>query len=335
MVAQKVRKKYATFLKVLISAGLLAWLVRSIEWQHVADLLAGAKIPWLAAALGWIVVSVAVSAYKWQLLNRAAGLATPYRVLWQSYWACLFFNNFLPSSIGGDAVRIYWTGKYVGDMAGAAATVVAERILATAGLSLLALLAWPFSRLDVPYLVMFFAVLALFSLALLLLILYPKLLESLQRFLHRFPGAARFLESFSAHGLRLRRRSDLLLAALGWSVVFQGCVVMVNYCLFRALDIPGVTLLEACVLIPATSVAAMIPLGINGYGTREGAYVALFSSLGVSRAGALTVSVLFAVLVSLTSLWGGWIWLRKGQEKEWEDERIDGGESGRLVYKRI
>ena len=68
MVAQKVRKKYATFLKVLISAGLLAWLVRSIEWQHVADLLAGAKIPWLAAALGWIVVSVAVSAYKWQLL---------------------------------------------------------------------------------------------------------------------------------------------------------------------------------------------------------------------------------------------------------------------------
>src|SRR5690606_16817227 len=120
-----------------------------------------------------------------------------------------------------------------------------ERILATAGLSLLALLAWPFSRLDVPYLVMFFAVLALFSLALLLLILYPKLLESLQRFLHRFPGAARFLESFSAHGLRLRRRSDLLLAALGGSVVFQGCVVMVNYCLFRALDIPGVTLLEA------------------------------------------------------------------------------------------
>lgn len=335
MTAQKIRKKYLTLLKVLVSVSLLAWLLWTIEWQRIIDLLAEARIPWMGAALFWIVLSVVVSAYKWLLVNQAAGLNIPYRVLWESYWACLFFNNFLPSSLGGDAIRIYWTGKYVGDMAGAVTTVVAERILATAGLSLLALLVLPFSGVKLPYLGEFFALLAIFSLILLYLIIYPKLLEKLQRLLTSFPRATQFLEGFKAHGLRLRRNPQLLISALGWSLVFQACVVMVNYCLFCALNISGVNLLQACVLIPATSAAAMIPLGINGYGTREGAYVALFSSLGVPKAGALTVSLLFAVLVSLTSLWGGWIWLRKRQEKEMKNEGIDAGESSQLVYKRV
>lgn len=310
----KVKKKFLTVIKILFSVFLISWLFKSIKWSDVKLLLQQAELNWLAIGFAWIVISVLVSAYKWQLICKASNLRLPFKILWRSYWAGLFFNNFLPSSMGGDALRIYWSGKFAGDMAGAASTVIVERILATMGLSLLALAAVPFSQLDIPYLVLFFFVLTLCSLLLLVLLLVPALPKAFQKVFQRFPRVDNFLEGFQEHGKRMRQNSFFLFRALFWSVVFQICVVMVNWSIFKAFHISQVSLWEAALLIPATSVAAMIPLGINGYGTREGAYISLFAYLGVSSTAAMTSSVVFALLVTVSSLWGGWIWLKSGQE---------------------
>ncbi|WP_227762128.1 lysylphosphatidylglycerol synthase transmembrane domain-containing protein [Zhaonella formicivorans] len=334
---KNVTKKHKVIIfKFTISLALIAWLVMSIEWAQVAVLLSGAKTGWIIVAFLWVIVSVLVSAYKWQLVGKAAGLDMPFKVLWQAYWAGLFFNNFLPSSIGGDALRIYWSGKYANDLTGATASVAVERILATLGLSLLALLAIPFAGINVPNLALFFLAMVLLSLLLLFIILYPKMLDVLTRLCKAFPRCVKFLECFSSHGKRMRKSHIPLFKALAWSVVFQFCVVMVNYSLFMALNITQVNLVQACVLIPATSVAAMIPIGINGYGTREGAYVALFSYLGVTKAGAMTASVLFALVVSMASLWGGWIWLKNGHVKgRANGEKYNAGESCQLLCERV
>jgi hypothetical protein len=326
-------KRHAVYyLKLIFSLSLIAWLFISIKWSEIAILLSHANVVWVLFAFIWVIISVAVSTYKWQLIAKASALNLPFSVLWRSYWAGLFFNNFLPSSIGGDVLRIYWSGKYCGDLAGTTTSVVVERILAAIGLSLAALLVIPFVSLQIPYLLLFFVIMALISLIVLSLFLFPKLVVFLQNLVGFCCKFTDFFQGIAVHGKRLRYNRFFLLKALVWSVMFQICVIIVNYCVFRALNITRVSLLQAAVLIPATSVAAMLPIGINGYGTREGAYITLFSYLGVSKAEAMTASIFFALIVSISSLWGGWIWIKEGKNIAWRNtyERKDAGESGKI-----
>lgn len=304
-------KKYIVLiLKLSISAGLIFWLCSGFAWQDLLQLISRMDPLWLWAALFWIVASVGISAYKWALIFQAMTIRIPLPFLWRSYWAGLFCNNFLPSSIGGDGLRIYLSGIYAGDLPAGTASVVMERLLATLGLSLAALLCYAGFPGRIPYLGLFFGGIALLSSGLIFLIFSPGLLSFLSRRFHRAARFCSFLQAFREHGERLAKNKIVLLQALGWSVVFQFCVVMVNYCIFQALHLEQISFGQVAVLIPATSVAAMLPIGVNGYGTREGAYVALFAYLGVSGPEAMAASISFALLVTAASLYGGWLLLR-------------------------
>lgn len=327
------KKILTVSVKILVSLLLLSWMFSHLEWTELRDTLKNAQLKWMFAALGWVVVSVGVSVVKWGYIFKASLLDVPYSVLWKSYWAGLFFNNFLPSSIGGDGIRIYWTGKYTGDLPGATTSVVVERVLATMGLCLTALLAAPFSRTGIPGLIGLFFVIFLVSLFVLFLILFSQLTDYLQRRLVAWPKAQTFVARLSMHGVRLRNHPGLLVKALGWSILFQLCVVMVNWSIFQGLSVGELSLIEAAYLIPATSVAAMIPVGVNGYGIREGAYVTLFATLNIPGSVAMTASILFALIVSFASLWGGWIWIKEGREINGKDRiEISHREAGSQLF---
>lgn len=301
-------KKYqGILLKTVISLGLMSWLVLNIDWQQqLRCVLEEARISWLLPATLLIFLSMYVSTVKWQILLQAQGLKTNYKDLWKFYWMGLFANNFLPSSIGGDGIRIVLTGKGLGDMAGAATSVTVERILATFGLAVTGILAgWLVSRtsLQVNGLLL---ILFLVSTGLLLLIT----LASPPEFLLRKKGRlAEFLVGVSRHGGSLKEHGNKVFLSGLLSVLFQLTVVGINYTIFRALNITELSLTELIYIIPAISALSMIPLGINGYGVREGAYVFLLSIYGVDKGSALTASLIFAFLVSFCSLYGGWFWL--------------------------
>ncbi|MCO1601946.1 lysylphosphatidylglycerol synthase transmembrane domain-containing protein [Desulfosporosinus nitroreducens] len=307
-------KRFLLPLKILASILMLSWMFSTIEWQQITQILLRVNGIWMAMALGWVVISVGVSAYKWQLILRASQLHVPLRVLWKTYWAGLFLNNFLPSSIGGDGLRIYWVGKVTGEMAGSTTSVVVERVLATIGLCLTAILAILLTEVQIPYLLAFFGAVMFVGILILSFFLFPHFTGWLQKRLGFLPKAQSFLVGIISHGMRLRNQPSLMFYALIGSVLFQMCVVMVNWCIFKALSVTDLNPIQAAVIIPATSVAAMLPIGINGYGVREGAYIALFAPMGISGPIALTASILFALLVSFSSLWGGWIWIKEGRQ---------------------
>lgn len=312
------RKSLMLPLKLLVSFLLLSWMFSTLEWSELQTTIQHVRIDWMFAALGWVVVSVGVSVVKWSLILKASKLVLPYHVLWKSYWAGIFFNNFLPSSIGGDGLRVYWTGKHTGDLPGATTSIIVERILATMGLCLTALLVAPLKAKLIPELVGFFLLILGLSAFVLVLILSPKLTSRIEQRLMRWPKVQKFIAGLSSHGMRLRNQPKFLAKALLWSIIFQMCVVMVNWCIFQGLAASEVSILTAAYLIPATSVAAMLPVGVNGYGLREGAYMTLFATLNVPGSVAIASSILFALIVSFASLWGGWIWIKEGQLMEWK-----------------
>ena len=100
-----------------------------------------ASIAWLAAALGLYLLMVLASAWRWGLLLDAQGVPVPARTLTGSFLVATFFNNFLPSNIGGDVIRIADTARPAGSKTLAATVVLVDRGIGLLGLVLLAAVA--------------------------------------------------------------------------------------------------------------------------------------------------------------------------------------------------
>ncbi len=129
------------FVKVFISFALIGLIFYKIDSSEWLSIIKSADISGLLLALFLVVFSVVVSALKWQILLNCLDVQVPIRKLTISYFIGLFFNNFLPTNIGGDVVRIYDIGKHTGKKTEAAASVIVERILAGFALGLTALFA--------------------------------------------------------------------------------------------------------------------------------------------------------------------------------------------------
>ncbi|MEA4924621.1 MAG: lysylphosphatidylglycerol synthase transmembrane domain-containing protein [Syntrophomonadaceae bacterium] len=299
-------------IKAAVSILLLLWLGLSIDWRKTADILLHTQPVWIFIAILWIIFSMVVSVSKWKLLLNVQTIYLRWTELWRVYWAGIFFNNFLPSSIGGDAFRIFRVAKSGQDNAGAVASVVVERILATTAIAIVGITGgfWA-GRLNGQALTLLLG-LVIITLLLLGIIFRGKLPASLSSKNGRIID---FLQGMSLHGSRMQANPGAILTVLLLSVVFQLAVVGVNYSIFRALGITSLGWGEILFVVPITSVAAMLPVGINGYGVREGAYVGLLASFSVPRETAFTSSILFAVLVSFCSLYGGWtFWSYRKEE---------------------
>lgn len=120
-----VAKRGSTLFRVLrpvVSAALLILLFQSVGLSRFMDILAGASIAWLASGLLLVIAALAISAYKWQWLLAVQNVRVPLPKLFTSYLVGLFFNNFLPTNIGGDVVRIADIGRHTWKMPEAAAS---------------------------------------------------------------------------------------------------------------------------------------------------------------------------------------------------------------------
>ncbi|MFZ3101686.1 MAG: lysylphosphatidylglycerol synthase transmembrane domain-containing protein [Desulfitobacteriaceae bacterium] len=300
--------KWTFYLRLTISLALITWFVVAFDWRQISGILQKVQTQWLSIALIWIIAAVLVSTLKWQIILQAQGLELSFKKLWHIYWMGLFFNNFLPSSIGGDALRILWVGKAMQDQPGATASVVLERILATTALAMVGIVGCLVVLNPWREIIMMFLTLIFITILLLLLITLGRLPDFILKRKNRF---TQFLIGITEHGRKVKKHPKAIVSALFWSVVFQLCVVGTNYAIFRSLNLVSISWVKSLYVVPATSVAAMLPAGINGYGIREGAYVLLLRPYNVPEAGAFTASILFAFLVSVCSLWGGWVWLKK------------------------
>ena len=132
------RRLWITLLKAGVSLALLAYLFTHVEVARLWHLARSASIPWLMAALGLYFVMIAVSAWRWGVLLDAQGLKFPLRQLMGSFFVATFFNNFLPSNIGGDVIRIADTARAAGSRTRAATVVLIDRGMGLLGLVLIA-----------------------------------------------------------------------------------------------------------------------------------------------------------------------------------------------------
>jgi hypothetical protein len=238
------------------------------------------------------------------MILRGRGHPLPYTRLLRHYFVGLFFNNLLPSTVGGDAVRAWETSRDTGEVPEAVGSVVAERLIAGAALGLTAVLGLPFVRADLQ-LAWLVALFLAINLALVGLFVLPRVAEAVVGKLlpRRFAGPGGALLNTVAVV-----RATILQPALAGriillSILFQILVAAVNACIFKAMGVQ-VGLAECIILTPMIFTITMLPVSLSGLGVREAAYWYFFALVGVGQAEAVLASLAFFVIVALASLPG-------------------------------
>lgn len=291
-------------LRASVTVALVAALASRLDLAAILARGSTAHTGWILGALAVVFVAIAISAVKWGAILEARRCALPFTRLLRHYLVGLFFNNVLPTTVGGDAVRAWETTRDTGEVPEAVGSVVTERLIAGAALGFTALLGLPFADAS-PRLVLTVVGFLALDLALVALFLVPRFAEAIvAATLPRRLTSARATVAATVGAVRTTLRSPrLFLRVFLLSVLFQVLVAAVNVCLFQALGVP-VGVARCIVYTPMIFTVTMLPISLSGLGVREAAYWYFFAQAGVAQVDAVAVSLGFFLVVGAASLPG-------------------------------
>jgi len=308
-----VRRLLTTAAKVALSVGLMAFVLRDTSLTSLWHTLRGVQPAWIVAAMSMHVLVLAISVWRWRLLLGAQHVLVPGRTLAESFWVGLFFNNFLPSNIGGDVVRIADTSRQAGSKTLATTVIFVDRVLGLFALMSVGVFGALSARaigIDIPG-TFWIEIGALAALALCLLLFFAPValnlaLSPLRTLGH--PWLVDRLAMLQAALARFRERPSALAGALAGALLIQGVVVAFYTLTARSLAIP-LPLVMAGVLVPVAMAVQMAPVSINGFGLREAVFSYFFVRFGLSVEAGVAVSLLGTALIMVFSLGGGALFL--------------------------
>lgn len=298
--------------KLAISAALIWFLLARLSLDEITDVMDEPRWGWLAAALAVYGLSAFGGALQWSWILRTAGVAAPQREVRRLYFIGLFFNNFLPANIGGDAWKIVDLGRQEGKPLAVFCATLLDRLLGLTALTLLAVAVLAGAALGgVP----------LPASTLLLLPVLVVLAGGLAALLSRRVGG-RLPDLVAAAGLRgvavrLRRVTDeftLYRPRVRWlnllllfSTGVQLLRIVTHLLVARGLgfDLDAVQAVQLLVLIPMLAISLTLPVTINGIGLREQVSATLLVWAGLAAPQAVAMEVAAYLVQVAFSLQGG------------------------------
>ncbi|MEI6668260.1 MAG: lysylphosphatidylglycerol synthase transmembrane domain-containing protein [Acidobacteriota bacterium] len=314
------RRVVTLLLKIVVSAGLMTLLLAKTDLASLWSHFRSASPLWLAAALGLYLLMIVVSAWRWHLLLTAQHLDVKRTWLVDSYLVATFFNNFLPSNIGGDVIRIRDTSAHAGSKTIATTVVLMDRGIGLLGLFMVAAIgasaaaaAGGHTPVWASMLWMAFAgALAIGSAAVFLPGVVALVLKPLRAIHQEWVGEriSRLMGTLE----RFRSQPGSLVWCFGGALLVQAVLVAFYYAVARSMGIE-VPIADLAVIVPVSFVVQMLPLSLNGLGVREATFRIYFAQIGLSAASALAMSLMGAALVMLFSLSGAVAYLMRGSSR--------------------
>ncbi|MCF6187600.1 MAG: flippase-like domain-containing protein [Desulfobulbaceae bacterium] len=292
-------------IKLAITGLLLFLILKNVNPQETWHQLASVSPAMFALALALQLASNSVAAGRWFLIMRKIGFTQPFPFYLKSYFKGAFFNQGLPTSIGGDGLRVLDCTRN-GGTEDSFYGVFIDRIVGLAGLLLLNIVALLYNRTILPRNI----TIALLSILLFLLAGLGGLF-----FLRKIPFFSK--GRFFGHLGRLSQRyyqvySSPLSAVvqIGLSVVTHVLAMVAFFILGRAmgLDYP---LSVYLVLVPPVVLLIILPVSLAGWGIREGALVGFFLLIGADKSKVVSFSLLYGVTALTASLPGLLVYLNQ------------------------
>lgn len=301
--------------RVGVSAALLYFVLRSIDLTSFWDRVRGMNTAWLLLALATFAITPSISVWRWNRLLRAQHIDVEQRRLTESFWVSLFFNNFLPSNIGGDVMRIADTAPAAGSKTLATTVILVDRGLGLSALLLVAALgalAASLAGVHVPGARFLWLASGTGVAATILVIAIPDLIGHVlapARALNK-PWVNERAQRLEDAAIKFRNAPAALAGAFGGAIVVQITIVAFYLLTAQGLSVPLPIFLGA-VLIPVSMAVQMAPVSINGFGVREAVFAFFFRRFGLPPDAAVALSLVSTGLVMGLSLVGGFMFLRR------------------------
>lgn len=306
-------------LKVVGTIVLVSILLKEFPLDEVQAAMHRPRWGWLFVSFALYAVSAVLGAWQWSLILRAMGVRAGPGEIVRLYHIGLFFNNFLPANVGGDAWKILDLGARDGRRAAVLGATMLDRLIGLAALTALAcgamalaaLVGVPLPRVALallPVAALLFAVLA----ALLSRRLGSLTVGWAQRL--GLPWLAAPLARFASELAGLRPRVAWLngLFALSLGIQLLRLVTHLAAAAGLGIAVTWTAALQLLVLIPLLALSLTLPISINGIGLRESVSATLLTWAGLAAPQAVAMElVAYLVQVAYSLVGGLFLWRRR------------------------
>jgi hypothetical protein len=302
-----------TLAKTAVAVAVILILGFAVDWRNSLAHLLTAEPIWLALAVTINLAALLLSAWRWERLLQVLDPQLGFWPALKAYWVGSLFGNVLPSTIGGDVVRIALVRQRAG-LTNATASIAVERLTGLVMLLIVALLALippaAATMLGQQRWWLLFSLAGALASGVLLLVFASQQSPAgkgnwARQHLARFPQVIKLLKmagAFARALLTYRRRPGALIVTLALSALFYAMLAVFQWTLLRAVG-ADIGLLEVAVAVPLVILVNLLPISINGLGVTEGTFVVLYSRLGVPPEIALSAAILRRlVIVAITSI---------------------------------
>lgn len=309
--ASRTRQYLLLALKSVVTVGLVFWVFQTVDVGAAGQRLADAVWIWFAPVAGLVVLQALLLVVRWILIVRLAVADFSLREAFYNLMSGLFFNQVLPSGMGGDAIRVWMlTRGRPGSLRFALTAVLVDRAVGLIGLVIAAAALTPWFLRDRSGPLQPMEVLVLGSIGIVVaatLAGYLFLLTVGRPPRFNWRGQVALAHSYSV----IRRafvasRSALPIILIGVAGHLALLLAIAGVAQAFRIDVPFTAVF---VLTPPAMVLAMLPLSIAGWGLRETGFVAVLALAGVSATDAALLGLTLGLLQLAQGVAGGLIWM--------------------------
>src|SRR5262245_30107063 len=306
------RRLLLSSLKILVSAALLYLALRKVDFHDLASRFNVASLGWIGLAIAATFLQIFIGVLRWRDVRAECGAplaltqATRYNLIGA------FFNQTLPSSIGGDAVRLWLVARAGAGWRAATYSIFVDRAIGLIALAvvIVASLPWSYRLITDPngrsaLLFVDFAALA-GGVGFLLLGRLP------------WPWLKHWWGTHHIHACSVIANRVLFGCVHGPKVVVLSLLVhvlavVIAWCVVQSIDAP-VVFGQIFQLVPPVMLITMLPISIAGWGVREASMGLAFGYAGLVANEGVNISLLFGAVYFIVGAIGGLVWIFRAEK---------------------
>jgi uncharacterized protein (TIRG00374 family) len=287
---------------------MLAWIISKVDLRSVGGVMSRASLPWLALGVAVNLISVVMAAWRWQRILAGLGVIKSLLSVVRLVLVGAFFNMFLPSSVGGDVMKMVLIAPDVSRREVAVSSVLMDRVIGlavTIGVGLVAVLLLP-SIWREPTVIATLTMAVVVFCAGMVTIFNRGLIDLIGRIMPSTiwgrigPLIIRIHESLMLIGHSPR----ILRETAGISVLRQIAICLSVYCAGQGFGL-ALAPLAYFATVPIAIAITALPVAINGLGLQDNALIFLLATVGLNSAEALSLSIFLHALRNGIGLLGG------------------------------
>lgn len=315
-----------TLIRVILTGICVFIVIRLVKWDEFFTLLGRLDVTLYAISVIAILLPIVFLSIRWQIILGSQGIVLEFPRTFVINYAGMFFNNFLPGSIGGDIAKAIVVSKDEKRKAICVATVILDRLIGLVALFLIAFIAALVNLANLTNEALITPITFIFVTILVFYIGYRIYFSRTIRtsaFLGRIKDILPFkdtLKELDGVFKNVRSRKKLLIFTLLFSILTQASMIIIIYIHSVSLSVKNVQLVHFFMFMPIIFLVMSIPITVGGWGLQEISFATLFLTVSADKNEMITLSVLYHMSMVFISIPGAILFAAGFAKKQNEKE---------------